>query len=134
MQFIYNGDTSTAIDGGRAFVSADGTQYGADWDKATIPGMQALVNIPPEGKFKSFTSRIEMRDGIPTVVYVVTNYTESELEAIAASDARAIVQSAIVTLEATVTPRRIREAVTSDTGKSWLIAVSAAIAVERAKL
>lgn len=38
------------------------------------------------------------------------------------------VLSAITALESTVTPRRIREAVTTDAGKTWMAAIDAQIA------
>ena len=42
--------------------------------------------------------------------------------------------SAITALESTVTPRRIREAVTTDAGKTWLVAVDSQIAALRGSL
>lgn len=44
------------------------------------------------------------------------------------------VLSAITALESTVTPRRIREAVTTDAGKTWLVAVDSQIAALRGSL
>ncbi len=40
----------------------------------------------------------------------------------------------ITALESTVTPRRIREAVTTDAGKTWLVAVDSQIAALRGSL
>ena len=37
-------------------------------------------------------------------------------------------------LESTITPRRLRDALASDAGKSWVAAVEAKIATERGKL
>ena len=37
-------------------------------------------------------------------------------------------------LEATITPRRLRDAIANDAGKSWVAAVEAKIATERGKL
>ena len=37
-------------------------------------------------------------------------------------------------LESTITPRRIRDALANDAGKSWVAAVEAKIATERGKL
>ncbi len=37
-------------------------------------------------------------------------------------------------IEARVTPRRLREAITTDAGKAWLANIEAEIATERAKL
>ena len=37
-------------------------------------------------------------------------------------------------LEATITPRRIRDALSNDEGKEWVASVEALIATERAKL
>ena len=42
--------------------------------------------------------------------------------------------STITALESTVTPRRIREAVTTDAGKTWLVAVDSQIAALRGSL
>lgn len=42
--------------------------------------------------------------------------------------------SAITALESSVTPRRIREAVTTDAGKTWLVAVDSQIAALRGSL
>ena len=42
--------------------------------------------------------------------------------------------SAITALESTVTPRRIREAVTTTEGKTWLVAVDSQIAALRGSL
>ena len=43
-------------------------------------------------------------------------------------------QDEIQRLEATITPRRLRDALASDAGKSWVAAVEAKIATERGKL
>ena len=40
----------------------------------------------------------------------------------------------IAQLEATITPRRLRDALASDAGKSWVADVEALIATERSKL
>jgi len=42
--------------------------------------------------------------------------------------------SSIAALESTVTPRRIREAVTTDAGKTWMAAIDAQIADLREQL
>ncbi len=42
--------------------------------------------------------------------------------------------SAITALESTVTPRRIREAVTTDAGKTWMASIDAQIAALRGSL
>ena len=44
------------------------------------------------------------------------------------------VQETIKQLESTITPRRLRDALASDAGKSWVAAVEAKIATERGKL
>ena len=137
MQYVYNGDVSKVIEGGASVTIAD-VQYGSDWDKGTIPGMQAIVDVRPTGDFKEVNGSLQMVAGVPTIVYTTASYTQAEIDATAAAkaaaDARSAIMQAIGALEVTVTARRMREAVTSDTGKSWLIAVSAAIAVEREKL
>jgi hypothetical protein len=51
-----------------------------------------------------------------------------------AADGTAAALREIARLEATITPRRLREAVLSAEGAAWLAAVDAAIAAERAKL
>jgi hypothetical protein len=43
-------------------------------------------------------------------------------------------QDEIHALEATITPRRLRDALANDAGKSWVAAVEAKIATERGKL
>ena len=43
-------------------------------------------------------------------------------------------QDKIQELEATITPRRLRDAIANDAGKSWLAAVEALIDTERGKL
>jgi hypothetical protein len=43
-------------------------------------------------------------------------------------------QDEIRRLESTITPRRIRDALANDAGKSWVAAVEAKIATERGKL
>jgi len=43
-------------------------------------------------------------------------------------------QVSIQNLEATITPRRLRDALANDAGKSWVAAVEAKIATERGKL
>ncbi len=49
-------------------------------------------------------------------------------------DQNAPILSTIATLEATVTPRRIREALTTAPGKTWLVAVDSQIAALRGSL
>ena len=51
-----------------------------------------------------------------------------------AKSAAEIAQEKIWTLEAAVTPRRIRDAFASDEGKKWVADQEALIATERAKL
>ena len=49
----------------------------------------------------------------------------------------AVVRNAIkeiARLESTITPRRLRDALANDAGKSWVAAVEAKIATERGKL
>lgn len=67
--------------------------------------------------------------------------TPEEIAEIDARKAAAIVESTnaailsqITALEATVTQRRLREAVTTTEGKAWLTAVDAQIAALRAQL
>ncbi len=49
-------------------------------------------------------------------------------------DQNAPILSTIATLEATVTPRRYREAITTDSGKTWMASIDAQIANLRTKL
>ena len=51
-----------------------------------------------------------------------------------AEQTNAPILSTIATLEATVTPRRIREALTTAPGKTWLVAVDSQIAALRGSL
>ena len=51
-----------------------------------------------------------------------------------AEQINAPILSTIATLEATVTPRRIREALTTAPGKTWLVAVDSQIAALRGSL
>lgn len=64
--------------------------------------------------------------------------TQAELEAIlAAKNALTPNQKtlqSIATIEATITPRRLREALVSQAGKDWIAAQDAAIAALRAQL
>ena len=61
--------------------------------------------------------------------------SEADIEAAAATvAARRVVLATIATLEADVTPRRMREAVLTQAGADWLAAKEAEIAAERAKL
>lgn len=61
--------------------------------------------------------------------------TEAELEAVrAAAEIRAAAMAEILALEAEVTQRRLREAVLTKGGATWLAAQEALIATERAKL
>jgi hypothetical protein len=45
-----------------------------------------------------------------------------------------VVLEEIAKLEATITPRRLRDAIANDAGKSWVAAVEALIDTERGKL
>ena len=58
-------------------------------------------------------------------------YNQVEHDAV---DTKALVLNKINELESTVTRRRLRDALTSDEGKTWVVDVEKLIAVERAKL
>lgn len=60
-------------------------------------------------------------------------YANGEFSA-PAPDAREGVLREIARLEATVSARRLREAITTDAGKAWLANVEAQISVQRSKL
>lgn len=59
---------------------------------------------------------------------------EAARPALAAEAARKAILAEIAALEATVTPRRLREAALTEAGKAWLADVDAQIAVLRASL
>ena len=74
---------------------------------------------------------------------VVTGVETQREETQAEKDASAIAVAAelanapyreIERLEATITPRRLRDAIANDAGKSWVAAVEALIDTERGKL
>jgi hypothetical protein len=59
--------------------------------------------------------------------------TDASVIAVAAELANAPYRE-IEKLESTITPRRLRDALASDAGKSWVAAVEAKISTERGKL
>ena len=79
--------------------------------------------------------RYSLVDGVK-VPYTAEEETARDAEeaAWAAGETVRNAQAEINHLEATVTPRRMREAVAGGAGADWLAAVETAIATERAKL
>ena len=80
-------------------------------------------------------ARHKMVDGVKVM------FTEAEEKARDAEEAEAAVRRPkeqalrlIEKLEATITPRRIRDALASDAGKKWVADVEALIDTERGKL
>ena len=74
---------------------------------------------------------------VNTQVETTREATASEQEEWDAGKAKAIADApykAIARLESTITPRRLRDALANDAGKSWVAAVEAKIATERGKL
>jgi hypothetical protein len=76
---------------------------------------------------------------VQTGVETTREYTADELSRIedgvteqSLSDALPL--NVIAGLESTITPRRLRDALANDAGKSWVAAVEAKIATERGKL
>jgi len=59
---------------------------------------------------------------------------DRELTGIKADDATRAVMAKIIGIEAKITPRRLREAVMTVAGRTWLGSVEAQIALARAKL
>ena len=132
MQFIYKGDVSRVIEATGQFVDDKGTQYGADWDKATIPDMVAVVETaaPNDSALRVTGFVIEILDGVPTRVWQTEPIPAGEL----VEQDRARVRSAILVIEQSITNRRLREAVLSDAGRTWLDSQDVAIAALRAEL
>lgn len=132
MQYVYNGDCSKIYEQSSIFVSEDGTQFGADWNKARIPGMQGVIEtLPPDdNSLKIVGSSVEMVNDLPTRVW----YTEAKSSADIIKEENDSVYLQIAALEQSVTPRRLRESVLSDQGKTWLESVDLAISTLRSSL
>ena len=77
-----------------------------------------------DGSFEAFDA-----DGLPVTVDLLA--LAPDVEALVSTRN---INKNILTLEATITPRRLRDALANDAGKSWVAAVEAKIATERGKL
>ena len=77
-----------------------------------------------DGSFEAFDA-----DGLPVTVDLSALAPDVE-----ALEATRTIHKTIRTLEATITPRRLRDAIANDAGKSWVAAVEALIDTERGKL
>ena len=144
-QWIYKGNTGEVLDDRHQFVSSDGTRYPWNFPKDEIPGMQRIFETPRPNVALNheIDNAIAMVNSVPTRVWTATPYTQTEIDAQVAAAAQkaadAIVQAAkdaiqiqILTVEATVTNRRLREAILGkDAG--WLAAKDAEIAALRLK-
>jgi hypothetical protein len=77
---------------------------------------------------------LELHEGTVMVTRAVVPWTQAEIDADLAAKARSTALSQITALEATVTQRRLREAVTTDAGKTWLAGVDAQISALRGQI
>lgn len=79
-------------------------------------------NVPLAGWVECFS------DTAPGTLYDGRNFKAPD------PDPRAAILAQIASLEATVTPRRAREAILSDEGRAWLVDIDARIATLRVLL
>jgi hypothetical protein len=77
--------------------------------------------------------QINVQTGVETQREETQAEKDASVIAVAAKLANAPYRE-IEKLESSITPRRLRDALASDAGKSWVAAVEAKIATERGKL
>ena len=77
--------------------------------------------------------QINVQTGVETQREETQAEKDASVIAVAAELANAPYRE-IDRLESTITPRRLRDALVNDAGKSWVAAVEAKIATERGKL
>ena len=77
--------------------------------------------------------QINVVTGVETQREKTQTEKDASASAVAAELANAPYRE-IARLEATITPRRLRDALANDAGKAWVAAVEALIATERGKL
>ena len=77
--------------------------------------------------------QINVQTGVETQREPTQAEKDASVIAVAAELAEAPLRE-IEKLEETITPRRLRDALANDAGKSWVAAVEAKIATERGKL
>lgn len=101
-------------------------------DERKAAGIYDFVTIPanpPVGQ-KAQGTTIEIGDGVVTEVPIYVDKTTDEL----AAETNAGVLAQIASVEAQITPRRLREAVISSAGATWLVERDTEIAALRATL
>jgi hypothetical protein len=109
MRYVYKNDCSRVYEETSVFIDEHGTQYGPDWRKASIVGMQGVIETPPPDPALYIINghSLQIVDGLPTVVWDYRAKTAEELTA----DRRRHISSQIEDLEhPSGAPRWVREA------------------------
>ena len=118
MRYVYKNDLTKVYEESSRFVDEEGTQYGADWRIASIVGMQGIIDTPhPDTDTNVMLGHhLELIDDLPTVVWDYRPKTNEETR----EDVKRGKRNELDSIERSITPRRLREAILTAEGRAYL--------------